>query len=173
MVSEAQFANILPLILGGLVCLIVLGIHIWILWLLQRCFQSIPQEFRLMEPWQVWLMLIPCFNIIWGFFVYPRLSRSFKQLFDAYGEERHATGDCGELLGWLLPSFAIASAIPLLGGFLALADLIILIAYLVKVNGMRKTALQLPAFPDTDRPALAEQPMDSLARPDSQPYNRP
>lgn len=45
--------------------------------------KALPPEFRLMEPGMVWLMCIPCFNIIWIFFVYPRIARSYQNYFRA------------------------------------------------------------------------------------------
>ncbi len=65
-------------ILIGLVAITIgLGIAIGIHWMLYRAFAAIPEEHRQLEPWQVWLNLIPCFNLFWSFVVFVRLPRSF------------------------------------------------------------------------------------------------
>lgn len=50
---------------------------------LQSCLNRIPVEHRQMDPNGVWLLLVPCFNIVWIFFVCVKLARSFKSYFDA------------------------------------------------------------------------------------------
>ena len=39
-----------------------------------------------MEPAMVFLLLIPCFGLVWNFFLYPRLSRSFQKYFQSVGD---------------------------------------------------------------------------------------
>ena len=55
----------------ALIVLFILAIQVLICFLLHKCYQRIPQPFRKMEAGLVWLLLIPCFNLIWNFFVYP------------------------------------------------------------------------------------------------------
>lgn len=115
--------------------LIGLGILIAIILIVQNAFKRIPVEHRKQEPGMVWLLLIPCFNIVWNFFVFPKLSQSFKSYFDAKG--RTDLGDCGESLGLTYSILAACSIIPYLGMLAGLAGLIVLIIYLVKVNELK------------------------------------
>lgn len=120
--------------------IIGLGIQAAICFLLQSCFQRIPETYRKMQPGMTWLLMIPCFNIVWNFFVYPRLAQSFKACFAAAG--RTDVGDCGEMLGWIFSGCIVAACIPFVNCVAAPAALVILIIYLVKANGLKN---QLPA----------------------------
>jgi hypothetical protein len=112
----------------GVFLLGTIAVGIFIIYLLYTCFQRIPPQHRLMEPAMVWLMLIPLFNIVWQFFVFIRLSRSFQQYFASKG--RTDVGDCGEALGlWGL-------ILNLIGCFPV--GVVLLIIYLVKVTSLKK-----------------------------------
>ena len=119
-----------------LVALVVsLAIQAIICYLLMNCFKAIPSEFRLMEPGMVWLLLIPCFNLVWIFFVFPRLSKSFKTCFDSVQDT--TVGDCGAALGLTYAILCVVSIIPYLGCLTGVAALVVLIIYLVKVTGLK------------------------------------
>jgi hypothetical protein len=111
---------------------LAVGLH----WLLYRAYQSIPAEHRQLEPGQVWLNLIPCFNFYWSFVVYVRLARSFR----SYFLERHGHDPTGsfENLGLAYCVLALVSAIPYIGGCFALFSLGVLIAYLVKAWDLKR-----------------------------------
>lgn len=117
------------------IVLAVLAIWLVILFLLFSCFKRIPAQHRQMEPWQVWLLLIPLFNIVWVFFVFPKLGKSYQGYFAEQG--RTDVGDCGEKIGlWYAICVAaniVLSWVPCLGGIIALASLVLLIMFLVKV----------------------------------------
>jgi len=83
----------------ALVLLVSLAIHIAICWFLSSCFARIPVAYRRQDPAMVWLLLVPCFNLVWAFFVLPRLSESFQAYFEAQG--RTDVGDCGRTLAML------------------------------------------------------------------------
>lgn len=118
--------------------LIGLAIAVVLLYLIFSCFQRIPPQHRQMEPWQVWLLLIPLFNLVWNFFVYPKLARSYQSYFTEQG--RTDLGDCGEQLGlWYAICAAAATVvgiIPCLGMILGpvagIAALVLWIIFLVK-----------------------------------------
>ncbi len=56
--------------------------------------------YRVMKPWEVWLLLIPFFNVFWNFRVFPGLSHSFKAYFEAKGDS--AVGDrSAKVARWL------------------------------------------------------------------------
>ena len=116
---------------------LVVSIGIWavICYLLQQCFNRIPPQFRKQQPGMVWLLLIPCFSLIWVFFVFPPLSKSFKAYFDSI--DRTDVGDCGESIGLGFSICCVASIIPLLVCLAGPVALVLLILYLVKVNNLK------------------------------------
>jgi hypothetical protein len=80
--------------LGGMLCLIlgvvvvaVLAIMICYLLTLQKALSRVAPHNRLMEPAYVWLMLIPCFNIIWQFFIATRVPGSLQNEFRERGRD--------------------------------------------------------------------------------------
>lgn len=109
---------------------------------LMNCLQRIPAPFRKMEPGMVWLMLVPCFNIVWAFFVYPRVANSFKAYFDHVHDD--SVGDCGAGLG-------LATAICHI--VCGPVGLILLIVYVIKANGLKN---KIPE--DADQRSYDEPP---------------
>ena len=108
-----------------------LAIAIVILYLLYSCFERIPPQHRQMESWQVFLLLIPCFNLVWNFFVLPKLARSYQSYFAE--QERTDVGDCGEQIGLWYAICTVAGIVPLVNYVAAPASLVLGIIYLVKV----------------------------------------
>lgn len=115
---------------AAIVIVISLVIAIAICLMLTSCFKRIPPEHRKMEPGMVWLLLIPCFSLVWNFFVFPRLSESYLSYFTAQG--RTDVGDCGRGVGMAYAICCACSIIPYLGILAGLAALVLLIVYLVK-----------------------------------------
>ncbi len=130
-------AMLIAAIIGAVIGLGILAV---ICWLVSSCYQVIPQQFRRMEPGMVWLLLIPCFNLVWLFFVFPRLPQSFKAYFDSIG--RTDVEDCGEKLGWAYAICVVCGIIPLVGYLAGPASLVLLIIYLIKVMGLKKQVLE-------------------------------
>ena len=122
--------GVILLAVFGVLALLGLAIYIFVLYKLSSCFARIPPPFRQMEPGQVWLLLIPCFNIVWNFFVYQKLSDSYKSYFNATG--RYEVGDCGKAIGLAYCICTCCSLIPYLGILPAIAALVLLIIYVVK-----------------------------------------
>jgi hypothetical protein len=112
-----------------------LAITIFVAVLISGCYARIPQQYREMEPGMVYLILIPCLNFVWVFFVTLRLSQSFQKYFAAHG--RVDVGDCGYQLGLWYSICTVASLIPCVGSVTGLAGLVLLILYLVKVMGLK------------------------------------
>jgi hypothetical protein len=143
------------IIIGGLFFFVLgLAFAIFVNYLLFDAFRRVPQAFRLMEPGLVWLLMVPCFSVIWNFWVFPKLADSMKAYFDSAG--RPDVGDCGRQTGMIYCFLSVAplvlclpSCIPIIGGLFSclsglcsLASLVLLILYLVKVTGLKK---QIPA----------------------------
>jgi hypothetical protein len=99
---------------------------------LYKFYQRVPRQFRIMEPGMVWLLVIPCFNLVWNFFVFIRLSRSLKGYFNSVGNQ--AVGDCGEGIGLAYSICEAARIIPCVGLFVWIAAVVLVILYLIKAN---------------------------------------
>jgi hypothetical protein len=138
------------MILGAVLGLAILA---FICYLLSSCFKRIPQQHRKMEPNMVWLLMIPCFNLVWNFFVYPRLSQSFKSYFDSVNDT--TVGDCGAQIGLIYAICAACCIIPYLNMLAGPATLILLIIYLVQMNGLKnKIPLSGPGVTPPAPPAV-------------------
>jgi hypothetical protein len=74
----------------------------------------------------VWLLMIPCFSLVWNFFVFQQLADSYKAYFASIG--RTDVGDCGKGIGL---GYAICAI------FCGPAALVLLIIYLVKVMDLK------------------------------------
>lgn len=118
----------------GVVLLVAVGIWlivtIVICALVSKCYAAIPEKHRKMSPGQVWLLLIPCFHLVWNFFVFPGLSKSYKAYFDEKGDT--SVGNCYEQVGLWYAIVAICCIVPCLNYIAGPAALVLLIVYLIK-----------------------------------------
>ena len=71
---------------AGLTFAVALTLSVALLYFLQRIYAVIPKRHRDIEPTSVWLLLIPLFNLYWGFVVYRGLGTAFMRYFDEQGE---------------------------------------------------------------------------------------
>lgn len=128
----AVLGFLLVVLLIGLVISAVISFLIW------KPYKALPETYRQMPVNQVWLMLIPFFNLIWAFFIASKLPASFKQYFDERGVPEAEVGDCGKAvaLWWAICSVVII--VPCLGVIAGLAALVLLILFIVKLFDMRK-----------------------------------
>jgi hypothetical protein len=125
------------------VAVIAIAIGCLICWYLSSCLKRVPPQFRRQEPAMAWLLLIPCFNLVWNFFVYPKIGESYQAYFDSIG--RTDLGDCGRSLGLSYCILSVAGLplgmIPVIGGvvscFLGLATLVVWILFLVKAGNLK------------------------------------
>jgi len=115
-------------------------------WLMVNAYNTLPADAQLMEPGQIWLLLIPYFNAYWIFVVTAKVSDSFCGYLDRSGSTGH--GDCGKQIGFALSiCWAVSAVLGLLGWFVpfvscvgsiaGLAGLVLLIVYLVKIYGLK------------------------------------
>ena len=128
----------------GCICVFVLiglAIQAYVCYLLSGCLKRIPPPYRQQEPNMVWLLMIPLVNIVWNFFVYPNLSRSYQAYFAAQG--RTDVGDCGAGIGLAYCICAAVSFIPYLGMLTGIAALVLLIMYLIKAIDLKKQIPEL------------------------------
>jgi hypothetical protein len=122
-------------VLVGIVILVPILINIAVCLILQKCFERIPPQFRQQQPGMVWLLLIPCFSLVWNFFVYPKLSQSFKAYFASVN--RTDVGDCQESIGLAYSICAACCIVPYLGCLSGIAALVLLIIFLIKTNELK------------------------------------
>jgi len=108
--------------------------------LLYVCYSRIPVQFRKQEPGLVWLLLIPCFNFVWNFFVYLQLADSYQAYFASVG--RTDVGDCGKGIGLGYAICIACCIVPCLNLLAAPAALVLLIIYLVKAMDLKS---QIPS----------------------------
>ncbi|HCN10718.1 MAG TPA: hypothetical protein DIT01_22560 [Lentisphaeria bacterium] len=109
---------------------------------LSSCFKRIPEEHHKLKPGLVWLLMIPCFPIVWNFFVYPALADSYTAAFESQGSNSH--GDCGRMLSLVYcilfaVSFVVAwlPCVGYVSCLLSPASWILLIFILVKAGGLK------------------------------------
>ena len=114
---------------------IYLAINIAICALHYSCLARVPAEYRKMEPWQVWLLLIPVFNFAWSFFVYQKIPESYQAYFAANGIE--GFGDCGKNMGLWYAICAIGVFVPCAGYLAGPAALVLMIIFIVKEFELR------------------------------------
>lgn len=132
-VAEGLLAGIMFIVL--IVCVVILAIYVAVCYLTFICFQRIPPQHRQMEPWQAWLLLIPLFNVVWNFFVFPKLAKSYQSYFAEQG--RTDVGDCGEKIGlWFAICYAVC-VIPCVNYVAGPAALVLLIIFLVKALNLK------------------------------------
>ena len=132
--------------LGVLFLLVLLGISVFILYLFYNLLNALPAEYRLMEPAMVFLLLIPCFNLVWNFFVFARISKSYENFF---GDHDRPVGDCGAGIGVPYSICAVLVSIPCLNYvtifFCGPAMIVLIIIYLVQLHGLKK---EIPSLAD-------------------------
>lgn len=115
--------------------------YIFFLITLYRTAEQISMQSRRLAPGQVWLLLIPLFNLIWMFVVINRLANSIRLECDrlnvSYGQPT-PTKDIGNIYALL----AIASLMPVIGFFFGLGALICWIIYWTQVARYRRLFIQ-------------------------------
>lgn len=127
--DAAVFAGLLVVL--AVVFIVSLAISVVVLWLVYTCYARIPARHRQLEPWQAFLSLIPVFNLVWNFLVFPRLGKSYKSYFAEQG--RTDVGDCGEQVGLWYAICVVLACAPCVQYLAGPAALILLIVFLVKV----------------------------------------
>ena len=101
---------------------------------------------RVTEPCHmVWLLLIPCFNFVWNFFVFLKLSDSFKSYFDSQGVTD--VGDCNRTLALAYCIATVLCIVPCLNYIAGPTSLVLLIITLVKYNDLKNRIPEVQAAP--------------------------
>lgn len=101
---------------------------------LQKALRRCAPENQAMPPDNVWLLLIPLFNIVWRFIVVTNMAKSLAAEF----RSREIIVDevePGKSVGLAYCILNVCSIIPILGWFASIASLICWIIYWVKIDG--------------------------------------
>jgi hypothetical protein len=137
--QEAMAFIAIMAVFVGAVIVVSVAIHAVLCWFVSKLLKRVPKQYRKQEPGMVWLMMIPCFNFVWSFFVYPKLAESYKAYFIAQGRP---DVDCGESLAMAYCILLCCSIIPYVNALTGTAGLVVLILFLVKINDLKN---QIPA----------------------------
>jgi hypothetical protein len=121
-----------------------LAITAVICYLLYNAQNAVPPQHRKIEPGMIWLLMIPLFNLVWNFFVFPRVAESYQSAFAERGDPTKGASE--RSIGLAYAICAACAIIPCLGVFAGLAALVLGILFLVKIYNL-KTMLNTQGFP--------------------------
>jgi len=125
------------IIIGGLIGVaIVLAVGIFYILTLQKALNRCAPENRAMEPGMIWLLLIPCVNMVWHFFVVLNLAKSLGAEFQKRGIAEEP--EPGKVIGLVASILWCCGWIPLLNYLTGPAALVCWIIYWVKIAGFSK-----------------------------------
>lgn len=141
---EELAANVTALVIMGVMMVVIWGIMAYICYLLADGLKALPAEHQKMSPGLVWLNLIPCFSIVWNFFVFIQIPKSYESFLRAHG--RPMDTSLGTL-GIVYSVLAVLCVIPYLGSCIGIAALVVLIIFLVKLSELKRTARELGPAP--------------------------
>jgi hypothetical protein len=108
---------------------------------LQNTLKEVSPENRQMEPGQVWLLLIPLFNLVWRFIVVNKIADSLRAEFAdrQINVDEDRPGYSIGIAYCILPLFGI---IPILGTMASIAGLVCWIIYWVKMHDYKTKLIQ-------------------------------
>ncbi len=115
-------------------CALLLIPAVFYLLTLQKALERCSAELRTMPPGQVWLLLIPFFNVIWQFMVVNSIATSLRNEFSKRNIPL-SEAEPGKSVGLALCISTVASIIPLLNLIAGPVSLVCWIIYWVKISG--------------------------------------
>ena len=139
MYSDSYLAGGLLLIVFFLVAIFLIPTIFYLL-SLQRALQAVSVENRRMPPSQVWLSLIPLFNLIWMFIVVNKIAESFAAecyVLNIPTAETNPTQGIGNTKNIL----ALCTMIPIVGVLAGIGYIVCWIMHWVKVNEYKNLIL--------------------------------
>ena len=136
---SSELSNLIAGMLLFIVFIILICIVVGILYLLtlQNLLKRVQPENRVVDPGNVWLMLIPIFNLIYAFILYPKISESVAREYESRGMSPN--GDFGKSLGITMPILSLCGFFPFLGSLAGLANLVIWIIFWSKMSGYKNS----------------------------------
>jgi hypothetical protein len=143
--------------------LIPISIFVAVLYILtlQRAISRCAPQNRVASPESAWLLLIPVFNLIWQFILYPRISETLEREF----RQRNLPIEPQPLrtLGLAVAILHVCWIIPVVHFFTGVAGLICLILYWVKISDYSNQLAAQGGYPSAGyvpmgQPQPASQP---------------
>jgi len=146
------------LVLGGIVIIFGLGYLAALIFFLiaqQNTLKAIQPQNRRMSPGEVWLQLIPLFNLVWQFIVVARISDSIRNEINdrtmnsflgiadpvfANDMTRRPTYD----MGLTFCILSLCGCIPVLGSFASIAGIVCWIIYWTQIVAYKNKFLNNP-----------------------------
>jgi len=120
----------------GLIVTVEIVVGIFYILSLQKALNRCSPENRAMEPAMTWLLLIPCFNFIWHFFIVFNMAKSLGAEFQKRGIAEEA--EPGKTIGLVASIAWCCACIPILNYIAGPAALVCWIIYWVKIAGYSK-----------------------------------
>jgi len=120
----------------GLIVVVELVAGIFYILTLQKALNRCAPENRAMEPGMIWLLLIPCVNFVWHFFVVLNLAKSLGAEFQKRGITEEP--EPGKVIGLVASILWCCACIPLVNYLAGPAALVCWIIYWVKIAGYAK-----------------------------------
>jgi hypothetical protein len=115
-------------------CALILIPAIFYLLTLQKALERCPPQSRTMPPGQVWLLLIPFFNLIWHFIVVNSVAASLRNEFTKRNIPL-AEPEPGKPIGLALCIASVGGIVPLLNLIAGPIGLVCWVMYWVKISG--------------------------------------
>lgn len=129
----------------GAVMIFALAIQAVVCWFGSQMAEGVPHEHRQVQPGQMWLLMIPLFNLVWNFFTWPKIAQGYQAHFTAVGRAGH-----GENVYKLSMAYCIVTAcavVPCVNYLAGPASLVLIIIMLVQLNGLKTDAANMPERP--------------------------
>jgi len=128
--------GLVMIMVGGGFFLVILTAGIFYILSLQKALNRCSPENRAMEPAMTWLMLIPCFMLVWHFFIVINLAKSLGAEFQKRGIPEEP--EPGKTIGMVASICWCCSVVPLLNYIAFPASIVCWIVYWVKIAGFSK-----------------------------------
>jgi hypothetical protein len=99
---------------------------------LQKCLKRIHPRNRTMQPAMVWLNLVPCLNLVWGFITVIRIAESLDNEFYDQGKEKWGD-DYGKSIGITYMVAILVTNVPYVGCLALPLWLVFWVMYWVRI----------------------------------------
>lgn len=146
---QIQQVRQVAMLLGGFLLAVVIGVLVVYLllqglvcYLMAAAIKVLPEEHLQITTGKIWLLLLPCFNIVWAFIVVQGISGSFRSYFLSRGQTQY--GDCHNQLGFYYCIALCCNFVPYLNMVSWLASIVLLIVYLVQIHQLKGHSSRRP-----------------------------
>jgi NADH:ubiquinone oxidoreductase subunit 5 (subunit L)/multisubunit Na+/H+ antiporter MnhA subunit len=143
-----------------LLIIVAVGIGITVLYILtlQKALSRCAPQNRTTSPESTWFLLIPLFNLVWPFILYPHISESLEREF----RQRNLPIEPqpAKTLGMALAIFQACCIVPVLNILAGIGALVCFILYWIKISGYSNqlTAAAVAYYPQPTQPQWTPQP---------------